>query len=338
MREEEEEYHEKNLDIVAHTLRAYDRQEAYIPQGYSSVVVTLDARPSASLNWNSAVEAAEKYIHNGLHIVFELDFGLNQTHFLPFTHHARFSSLALAVTQFMETLFTKMQEHIAGVIFFRGSLDVSRYISWDATLSGNFYDWLVAKELNLLLPTKESFCEGDVEQFPEGKKWQLLFLRDAFVEYMELLAAPLYEKTPCLILFDAQAFRSPLLFAQMSNRSRYDHFFLAIKNAPIPLGQLVWEEGSDTEGYIGTSVNNYHQIHPSCGIVIPSYTLLKSSAYKGLEEVMQSHTSCKVIAEDFLTTSWEGLDELIVCRDGISQNGLRKLEGFTAAGGVVRYV
>ena len=55
-----------------------------------------------------------------------------------------------------------------------------------------------------------------------------------------------------------------------------------------------------------------------------------------LMELERRGTPYRLIAEMYLTEEWDDLDDLIIFSPLLSKQGLRKVQGFVAAGGRVR--
>jgi hypothetical protein len=54
-----------------------------------------------------------------------------------------------------------------------------------------------------------------------------------------------------------------------------------------------------------------------------------------LAHLQQSGKPYRVVAEEYLTAEWDGLDELLVIASSMNPLLQRKLQGFSAAGGTV---
>ena len=70
------------------------------------------------------------------------------------------------------------------------------------------------------------------------------------------------------------------------------------------------------------------------GLLLPPDELCSQEVLKTLELNLQT----RVIPEKMLNEMWDGLDHLVVVEDALTQQGLRHLQGFEAAGGTVQKV
>ncbi|MBS0635287.1 MAG: hypothetical protein JSR37_07480 [Verrucomicrobia bacterium] len=90
-----------------------------VQPGYSSCIVTIDARPSSSLNWNTQIEQTKAIIEMGSKVCFELDLGLFTP---PFTYsQGLFQTIVLAIDEFRGRLLEPFEEHVEAVILYRSS-------------------------------------------------------------------------------------------------------------------------------------------------------------------------------------------------------------------------
>jgi hypothetical protein len=107
------------------------------------------------------------------------------------------------------------------------------------------------------------------------------------------------------------------LLAQLTTRELYDRI--------TPL--------VDSAGTIGET---------TVAVCLPPAEFVRAAATQGLSQAMRNMSErgirYKVIPEATLISEWDGLDTLVVCSKGLGPQGLRKLHGFCAAGGVVAAV
>ncbi|MDB6081578.1 MAG: hypothetical protein JWO53_850 [Chlamydiia bacterium] len=145
--------------------------------------------------------------------------------------------------------------------------------------------------------------------------------RNQAADYLQLLVDHLPEEVIPYAILDASTLQDPLLVAQLTAKDSFcnGRLELIILNSPFP---ILSEP-------------------PATAVLLPRLTVTTKDAYQGLREEIERLISqkipFKVISEDFLSIEWEGIDTLIVQEKGISLEGRRKLQGFTAAGGEICY-
>lgn len=322
--DEEELHHEIDLDAHLAALRVFERQDSQemVPVGFTATTIYLDGTMNSTLNWKKECQEAKLFIDQGYKIVFDLDLGLFERMPFPLAHQAQFQTLSLSIEHFLDTVWSNFKEHTAALIIAKSDLAFSALSSFDPSLEFRFQEWL----------TEHNCAKNDTSDS--------IFRRNLAAEYLQMLIDRLPDSIAPIILLDAQAIDSPLLFAKLTAADCWSRIVPAIRAPLFPKKTLIWKEGKDCSGYIGRQLPpHYEAIEPSIGIVLPSWTNIKNSAYAGLEEHMQtlneSKIPFKVVHEELLTTEWEGLDTLIIPSTGLSEQGKRKLQGFIATGGQV---
>lgn len=168
-----------------------------------------------------------------------------------------------------------------------------------------------------------------------------LDLTDAQLEYLDLLAQYLPVDVECFVKVDAGSLKSPLAEAWMRSRERSDRIRFMVKNSLLPPQDLLWGAGGSPYGFISERLEAIAEEKLSgIGICLPQSddtTTLESLSV--LEEafsfLMSRNIPYRIVHEAYLTTEWECLDFLMVSSENISSMGMRKLQGFCAAGGTV---
>ncbi len=134
-----------------------------------------------------------------------------------------------------------------------------------------------------------------------------LFTADAFAHYFQMLAHALPDELPLSLHFDTAHCGTPAEKRQLLSRERFEHFQIITEDSITPLA-----------------------------ICMPEEALCSGAVLAKLDALFASLSEpYRVIEETFLTESWEGVDRLYVLSEAISPQGIRKLMGFCAAGGLV---
>lgn len=142
---------------------------------------------------------------------------------------------------------------------------------------------------------------------------------DALAEYLHRLASFLPDELAVFCRFDVSHLSSPGKIAQLLSKERFAHLELKVE---------------------GTAL--FSTPRASVGICLPLIEYFDASVEQGLdvliEELQKKGLLFRMIPEAFLTEEWNELEMLYVLKDALSPLGKRKLLGFCAAGGEVRYV
>jgi len=297
-----------------------------VPAGFDAVKISLDGRMTADLSWKKAQESAQKYVQMGYRVFWEIDLGLFDQLSRPLTDQSQLLSLILSLEQFRDTLWQEFRDHTVGICLYRGPADFSKQILKDDGLEANWEEW------------QQQFSDGDEDK----QHLYRLFCRDVAGEYLNLLASRLPDSVECFILLDAQGINDPLHLAQMLTKERFPRIHLGVKGARGLGGELAWEDplqSSENGVFSRTIVEQPKQDPIRIGVCLPPMTECRMGDHQLLATILIELETKKipfrVIPESLLTTSWDGLDFLMVQSQGLSLQGLRKLKGFCAAGGIV---
>jgi len=164
--------------------------------------------------------------------------------------------------------------------------------------------------------------------------------RDVMVDYLELLRQEIADHIPCFLLFDCQALQDPFTFIRLFALDRFSLFSLALTHAPVLLKTVIWQEGKGMLGSIARTLIPQKQEEPTLGLLMPRFDLHVDEVHSGLKAALDTlllqNRPFKIIPETHLPIEWNGLDELIVCKEGLLPTTLRAIDGFCAAGGLVR--
>lgn len=281
---------------------------------FNTITIKLDGRLKSDLNWHPAREMALKAVEKGLFVLWEIDLGLFSELPFPLINQTQFLSLGISLEHFRDTLWKEFRDRTLGIIVYRGHADFSIGFPWNEVQESNWIEW------------RQEHFNGTNLAYAQS-----LFCRDVIVEYLQLLTSRLPDALPCYILLDAQSVNTDSLWqALLLNPERFEQLNVAVKGATIPLPYATWSD--ETIIFSSSSPT-------SIGICLPSMELFHPRYYEGLQGALKSLLNKKIpfrlIPENHLITSWDGLDDLLYVPTGLSHEGKRKLQGFCAAGGTV---
>lgn len=284
-----------------------------VPAGFNTARIALDGRMRTHLDWRNAIEQAETYRQRGLKLLWDLDLGLFTRLPLPFANETQFRALALAVDHFLNDLWPKFMDDTLALNIYRGSADFSQGFPWCHERQEAFQDWLGNSRSDTLLARR-------------------LFCRETCVQYLEFLIGGFPATLQPMLMLDAHFLGSAAEAAQLLAREKLSRFVTAVRGGLLPIRELSWE-GSLTEfGFVGRKKSSFQPIEVRLGICVnPDY--VEPGIAQALEEAVKKKIPFRILSETYLTSEWEGLDEIVV--GSVSAEGQRKLQGFIAAGGVV---
>lgn len=292
-------------------------------------VVLLDGTLNSDLNWPAARQSAERYIEKGSKILWEINLGLSSALSFPFENQMQYNSLKIAVEHFRDTLWKDFQEQSLGLCLYRGSADFSRTFLWNETQLNSLRLWLkdsfiepdnFRKETGIHIEDFERLSRFQLEEHPLGRHLLRLFCRNVVMDYLDLLISQCPDSLPPYLILDASTIKVPWECAQLLTKERFERWHCQFEGSILPFDQI-----SNTE--IKTAV-----CLPSMNRINPTQWKPLEKAFISLEE---NKVPFRVIPEVFLISEWDGLDDLIVVSEAVSVQGIRKLQGFCAAGGRV---
>jgi len=183
------------------------------------------------------------------------------------------------------------------------------------------YPWDEDQERNYLHWCEENGCQN---KNPLMKK---LYCRDAATEYLTLLANYLPDSITPYLLLDASSLEDPFECVCLLDPERTERFQRAVKNSSVMTRDFFW--GEDLLQPQNSSIGIFlpHSIH---------YQECDVNRYRNaIRELNESKIPYRLIAEDHLIRDWDGLDLLLIDTNAVSMLGMRKINGFRAAGGEV---
>lgn len=312
---------------------------APVPSGYNAVKITLDGKMTSHLDWELVRKAAHEYVEKGIYLFWDFELGLFSDLTFPLSDSSQYLALVLAVEYFRDSFWQEFQPFTIGLCLYRGDSDFSFGFEWDEKQELSFQEWIqeiffdledLRKETGISLSSFERFTHQEFSVNDEGRRLVSLFCRNACVEYLELLANRLPDALQLFIALETLV-KDPLTEALLLSKERYDRFHLAIRGGILEHQGFEWSK----EG-----VFCYKDLSSiSIGICLPPMDMYRPSQYAQLQDAMQKMMEGKIkfrlIPEESLITQWDGLDYLVVAACGLSSQGMRKLQGFCAAGGTV---
>lgn len=156
---------------------------------------------------------------------------------------------------------------------------------------------------------QESNFELWVKEMPVGNEAHLkrLFCAEAFVHYFQMLAHRLPDELPLILDIDPKGVGTLAETLHLLSPERFEHFEL------------------DTH-------QNYRS---NIGVCFPPDAECGREILQKIDRLLNQLPSFKPVYENLLTEQWDGLDEIYVLPEALSERGKRKLLGFEAAGGKV---
>ena len=265
------------------------------------ICISLAAGIKDSLDWQEEINSADIYVSSDAHIMWDLQLGLFSELQSLNENSMELKSLHLALEQFSSSIWDLYEKQSAGVVLYRGRLDISKEVHKFAGSETEFIEWL-----SVIGVTPEN---ADAREL-----YFSLYSVHLATEYLQRLAPHLPIAASTYLILEIDPKLSLAMQAFMLNQERFGH-----------LRPLV----------IGSS----HNIYPAAtlGICLPPLAESYSTLYSVLEPLFQNlqekNIQYRLIPEESLTALWQGLDEIIVQTATMTSITKRKLQGFAAAGG-----
>jgi hypothetical protein len=275
----------------------------------NGVRLQLPARLSDDLDWSSFKGLAEEIVAKGKLIFWEIDLGLHEFVFKP-DDTASFFAFSLALEAFGKVLWPLFEKQTLGVSIFRGK-------------------WSGEERFPRV------FWEGAMQDdYP-------LFCMQNFAEYLHRLVSFLPEAALPFACIDVSEMGSAARIAQLFSKERFEYVHLALKGAKGAFCGLRWDTGEGGQGWLGKGEAAQLDVSSATvGILLPKDENFTISVGQGLDaliaDLQNRRVPYRIVCEEKLTEQWDGLDELCVFSSAIHLQGKRKLQGFEAAGGVIR--
>nr|MBA3816787.1 hypothetical protein [Parachlamydiaceae bacterium] len=211
-----------------------------VPFGFNAVRIPLDATLKSDLNWKLERTAAEKYIHQGFRIFWDIQLGIGRPNGLafPLTNHSQFLSLSIALEHFRDTIWKDFREKTVGLCLYRGSADFSSGFLWNEEELGNFRSWLkeifedVSTFTSETLSIVSSFEEINPQNLAasvEGDRLLAIYCRNITGRYLGTLSDCVPDTLQCYVLLDIQNILDPLLQVQLTAKESFSRINLGIR-------------------------------------------------------------------------------------------------------------
>lgn len=150
--------------------------------------------------------------------------------------------------------------------------------------------------------------------------------------YLALLAAHMPDEIPIFAFIDFHETIPNLEIEQRLASLQARRVLCAIKGAPSPIRQFAWQQGNGWSGFIGRQLPK-SPVAASTALLIPD---VNSSVVENcLNSWVSEGRLFRLTTEETLLSDWAGMDELYVDLTVLSAEGVRKVNGFKAAGGCV---
>ena len=258
-------------------------------------MIELDASLHSLLDWTFSFKKSKKPLF------WYLNFGFSKK-LPPYHLNAPLASYLIAVETFAQTCFKPYKDETEGVYLFRGSLEEALSMQWDASSESDFLSWK--------------------KGLPNMKHLKDVYSMLAFSNYLHLLAAALPERLKVLMSLDVQGAFSPSRLAQLLSCEHFSHINIVVTGTDFPI-----RGGGKNGGKV-----------PTLGVVFPKLIKSSETVLDQIDKIMQTlqdnNFSFKMIAESHLTEQWDHLDHIIVLSHALTSEGIRKMQGFNAAGGI----
>lgn len=277
------------------------------PEGFTSVRIPIDGRIHSDLLWSTAIEQAKNAVASHRTILWDLDLGLFSRLRLPLSDEMQFRALQLSVNRLLDMIHAQYLGSSLGVVLYRGNLDFSHSFPWE---------W-ESRDASRGLSDRDT----------------RLFCRDLCLRYLRQLTQGWPDAIQPFLLLDATRIRSPLERLLLTHRDLFAGFACVVRGETGLDRWLGWESGSAYGSLSRRPIEPVKELDTKIGLCLPSRNLGDAS-FQALESVLK-RAPVRVLTEEYLTVDWDGLDVIVLSVEGLGSAGLRKLQGFCAAGGSV---
>lgn len=281
----------------------------------NAVVIDLSASLASDLNWTSAKNRAEQVVASGKWIVWNLDLDFSSLTFFP-NDTTTFQSLWLSIEQFCKEILPIWEKNTLGVIIYQGNMDITPLFpkNW----------W-------------EPFF---LENYKQSDSY-LLFAMQLFSEYVHRLVSVFPVSVFPFLFFDARSIPSLSTVAHLLFHERFEHMVLGLKGDFPRLPVLGWDSVCGNFGYRGDQeMGVFAKTRAKTAILLPEDRFWSPAFFQTFDllvkQFQEEQREFCLIAVKKLHEEWDGIDEIYIpLREAISEQTVRKLQGFEATGGVV---
>lgn len=278
------------------------------PDDVQGVMVTLNGREDADLDWSAQLTHAGELVRNGCKILWNIDLGLFQNVKKPLTDERQLAILKLSLQHFRETVWENFQSETIGLVIYNGDVMFSCLSGQIVEETLPFQEWLREHQAGGIEPSIAS----------------AYYRRDVAAEYMTYLIAALPEELRIFLHLSTPSHLPLSVVVGLLNPDRFDKIEW-ILDSEHPL-HAAWQRKGEllipqqNKSPTGFCIPYPEWMPESCGI---------------LDEMLSSHRELRLIPEGSITSRWDCLDRLYVIEELLTPFGKRQLQGFIAAGGTV---
>lgn len=316
----------------------------YDPKVHHGCSLFVDLSLSSPLHFKEVLEKATYIQSQGGLIFWNLQFDfledLRSYHF-----EGLFNAYAHGLKIFSQQVLSAFANSTVGCSLFQGLCDFASLFSFEKAHYQGFIDWLtdIYKTPSILFETtsEESFLShakfeelsvAILEVTPFGQHVKNVYSASILASYLHRLAAVLPEDILAFVCLDARGISHTAYLYQLLSKERFAHLHLAIKDSPIPVGVLAWDQGFKSSIKPKASLGICFPNDPSCRATV--LNRLKK-CFSDLDKIS---TAYRIIPEFLMTESWDDLDDLVFLKEALSAQGKRILQGFSIAGGSLVYL
>lgn len=269
---------------------------------FNAVQIRLNGRVDSSLNWKDQILLAQQAVADGYLLFWDLDLGLFSKLRAPLHDQAQLLTLGLSIQHFRDTIWKEFASYSFGISLYSGALDFTQ-LGESQNLNPRIFS---------------------------------LHCCDVALDYLNLLAGQLPGELPGCVLLDITALSDPLLLALLLSKERFDRLHRVVTEGVLPISSLT----QSSEGIISSRSTAFSPgSDAKIGLCLPNRencTLPHIlTLEKALKNLMSQKIPFRIIPEATLTVEWDGLDQIQYSEKALSQQGMRKLRGFNAAGGIL---
>ncbi|PIS00733.1 MAG: hypothetical protein COT84_05955 [Chlamydiae bacterium CG10_big_fil_rev_8_21_14_0_10_35_9] len=266
----------------------------------NTVILSLDCRNESSLDWSKELERARKLKEDKFYILWDLNLGLPEKNY-PIEDDTLLSSVKIALHQFIQVFWQEFQPWTIGVVLYKGNVP--------------------------------SFsCTKHEEKYSE-EVHQLTLLSD----YLHLLSFSLPDELQIFTLIEASSLENDALLTYCVSKEKFEYFILALKNSETPISALKWSSIEGKDLITSQSEEYAFSQDVNIGVCFVKDASISSEVLQDFDNLFthlkKKGISYRILPEIFATEQWDELDYIIVLQKYASDQIVRMLQGFMAAGG-----
>lgn len=295
---------------------------------HNTLTIELDGKTNASLDWKESLIKADNAIEKGSYIFWKLNLGLFSELNFSIFNQTQLSTLILAIEHFKKAVWEKYYNHTIGICLYQGEMDLTFLFDKDPAFEKQFQIW------------KQDYSSISDESLSTlSQEMKMQFSCDLCVDYLDLLSHHLPDEIESFVLFDTKKINNLVMQARILSSERSDRLKYIVKNGLLPAEHLSWDHNQVSFGYYGKGTEHHLDNKASLGICLPEISKADETDNQTLNEILllliDNNYCFRILPEANLTAEWDGLDTLIVTGRNMTTFGVRKLQGFSAAGGEI---